>query len=338
MPSALPTILRRIQDQDDAPTLGAGQDGYALTWDNSSSAFVATALAAGVTINDGTTTLTEVWSSLKTSNEIGTVNSSLSSHTSDLTPHRIINDGSTAATVLWSASKINAELASKGGGDFKADGSVAMTGSLNLAATATISTDADVLHTFGRASVGFFGSTDYAGFAHRDRANVPNFALLQRYTGETILNASSGQLIYLRNANVSKLTVSSSSVDFIDTPIVSTDGDTSYDFGRTSIGYDGTNSDRASFAHRDRMNSGQFALSQDALGHTYLNSSSTRSIYFSENSIVVAEMTSSGLNVTGEVQTDTLRIDQTPVAETPTPTHTIVININGTVYRIPCLV
>lgn len=34
----------RIQDQDDAPSLGAGQNGYALTWDNASGAFVATAL------------------------------------------------------------------------------------------------------------------------------------------------------------------------------------------------------------------------------------------------------------------------------------------------------
>lgn len=31
----------RIQDQDDAPALGAGQNGYALTWDNATGAFVA---------------------------------------------------------------------------------------------------------------------------------------------------------------------------------------------------------------------------------------------------------------------------------------------------------
>ena len=36
--------ITRIQDGDDAPALGAGQDGYALTWDNASGAFVATAL------------------------------------------------------------------------------------------------------------------------------------------------------------------------------------------------------------------------------------------------------------------------------------------------------
>jgi len=36
--------ITRIQDSDDAPALGAGQNGYALTWDNASGAFVATAL------------------------------------------------------------------------------------------------------------------------------------------------------------------------------------------------------------------------------------------------------------------------------------------------------
>lgn len=33
-----------------------------------------------------------------------------------------------------------------------------------------------------------------------------------------------------------------------------------------------------------------------------------------------------------------LRIDQAPVAATPTPTHTVTINLNGTNYRIPCVI
>jgi len=45
----------RIQDQDDAPTLGAGQNGYALTWDNASGAFVATALFTGGLLATGAT-------------------------------------------------------------------------------------------------------------------------------------------------------------------------------------------------------------------------------------------------------------------------------------------
>lgn len=50
MAIATPTVVR-IQDQHDAPVLGAGQDGYALTWDNATGAFVASRhlLASGAT-------------------------------------------------------------------------------------------------------------------------------------------------------------------------------------------------------------------------------------------------------------------------------------------------
>jgi hypothetical protein len=43
--TAIRTITR-LQDADDAPTLGAGQDGYALAWNNATSAFLATSLNA----------------------------------------------------------------------------------------------------------------------------------------------------------------------------------------------------------------------------------------------------------------------------------------------------
>lgn len=48
--------ITRLQDGDDAPSLGAGQDGYALTWDNASGAFVATALSASGLAADGSVT------------------------------------------------------------------------------------------------------------------------------------------------------------------------------------------------------------------------------------------------------------------------------------------
>jgi len=48
--------ITRLQDGDDAPALGAGQDGYALTWDNASGAFVATALFTGGLLATGATT------------------------------------------------------------------------------------------------------------------------------------------------------------------------------------------------------------------------------------------------------------------------------------------
>lgn len=44
------------------------------------------------------------------------------------------------------------------------------------------------------------------------------------------------------------------------------------------------------------------------------------------------------LDVAGTVQMDGLRIDQAPTAATPTPTHTFTISLNGTTYRVPCVV
>lgn len=52
----------------------------------------------------------------------------------------------------------------------------------------------------------------------------------------------------------------------------------------------------------------------------------------------VATFSTTGLDVVGEARCDTLRIDVAPTAATPTPTHTIPINVNGTVYRVPCVV
>ena len=43
------------------------------------------------------------------------------------------------------------------------------------------------------------------------------------------------------------------------------------------------------------------------------------------------------VGVTGLTTTDTLRVNVTPTAETPTATHTAVFNINGTNYKFLCL-
>lgn len=43
------------------------------------------------------------------------------------------------------------------------------------------------------------------------------------------------------------------------------------------------------------------------------------------------------LDVTALLRCNSFRIDQTPTAETPTPTHTITMSANGVDYKIPCL-
>lgn len=55
MTVALRTITR-LQDADDAPALGAGQNGYTLTWNNATGAFEATALFTGGLLATGATT------------------------------------------------------------------------------------------------------------------------------------------------------------------------------------------------------------------------------------------------------------------------------------------
>ena len=52
-------------------------------------------------------------------------------------------------------------------------------------------------------------------------------------------------------------------------------------------------------------------------------------------SIGEAGVSGAKLNVNGLLRTDSFRIDQTPTAESLTPTHSITISVNGTSYKIP---
>ena len=65
--------------------------------------------------------------------------------------------------------------------------------------------DDDVTSYFGRAAIGAHVNTDYATFAHIDCNNSNNYALEQYRTGETHLNAKSGQPIRFRIANGDKM-------------------------------------------------------------------------------------------------------------------------------------
>lgn len=56
------------------------------------------------------------------------------------------------------------------------------------------------------------------------------------------------------------------------------------------------------------------------------------------NNTEVVRITAASVNVTGALQCDSLRVDQNPTAETPVPTHTFTVSLNGTTYRVPCLV
>lgn len=292
MPAALPVVYSRIQDLTDAPTLGAGQNGQTMVWNNATSSFDAQALFTQ-------TAADALYYPLASGNSLS---SSLTTHTSDATLHRTIDDSGSATTDLWSASKIASELSSKGVGDFLADGSVAMTGNLDLGGSTIESNDANTAHLLGRASVGHVGFSDHAGFAHRDNATATNYAFMQgSSTGNTFVNARSGAGIYLRNGNVTRAIISTT-FDLTSTELDSDDADSAHLLGRASIGYDGTNSDFAAFSHRDSTSGTEYAICQSSAGATFLNCASTAYVSMRVANVEKARLASNGylgINTTG---------------------------------------
>ena len=61
----------------------------------------------------------------------------------------------------------------------------------------------------GQAHIGYTGTSNYAGFAHKDMTSRSNFALMQSNTGRTIVNTASGQDMAFKVANVEKMTLES---------------------------------------------------------------------------------------------------------------------------------
>ena len=61
--------------------------------------------------------------------------------------------------------------------------------------------DQDGSAQIGRAHVGYVGSSDFAAFAHQDRATATEYALAHRSTGQTDINTSAGTNLTLRYAS-----------------------------------------------------------------------------------------------------------------------------------------
>ena len=70
------------------------------------------------------------------------------------------------------------------------------------------SPDADVNHIFGRARIGGVAS-DHASFAHYDNNTVAGYTVLADSGGNAYINAKTGAVVYIRNNNVDKVTISS---------------------------------------------------------------------------------------------------------------------------------
>ena len=85
--------------------------------------------------------------------------------------------------------------------------------------------------------------------------------------------------------------------------LVMDDSDASAQIGRTHLGYDGTNSDMAIFAHQDNANQTDFCLRQRSNGQTEINAKSGQSISFKVASANRAILKSSGhLNLLDDIK------------------------------------
>lgn len=214
--------------------------------------------------------------------------SGIAGHVADESIHRAIDDSGSATTVLWSANKIAAEIAANvPTGVLLADGSVSMAGNFNLADNLLISDDADSLHLFGRAAVGDAGVADSAFFSHRDFMSATEHGFRQTNLGSTVVNSAGAAFLYLRQGNENRIVLTSGRVDFYapidlrDNGIDSDDADLDFALGRTSIGHDGANADRAIFAHRDHATSTGFLVAQDADGAARFNTATGKPMRFS---------------------------------------------------------
>lgn len=81
-----------------------------------------------------------------------------------------------------------------------------------------------------------------------------------------------------------------------------------------------------------------FELQRAGVVSGYYGANATGPFLATPDLTVRIQASTTGMDVTGEARCDTLRIDVNPTAATPTPTHTMPVNCNGTVYRVPCVI
>ena len=67
--------------------------------------------------------------------------------------------------------------------------------------------DQDGSAQIGRAHVGYVGSSDFAAFAHQDRATTTEYALAHRSTGQTDINTAAGTNLTFRYASAIRATL-----------------------------------------------------------------------------------------------------------------------------------
>ena len=157
----------------------------------------------------------------------------------------------------------------------------------------------DSVSILGRWRVGYDGVTaDKAVIGHYDMFGGVNYALMQNSSGLAAVNCAAGQNVELRVANVEtvvKVTTGNCLVQ--GTLQVSPDTDAIAEIGRARIGYDGTNSDFAVFAHYDNFTDGNYAIRQGTGGTTKVNAGTGLSIVLAINDSAIANVAAAGLTI-----------------------------------------
>jgi len=143
----------------------------------------------------------------------------------------------------------------------------------------------------GGAGIAFDGTTAN-GVATRKNATTASIESKFTYDGANENLSLTGTFNHTGSHNISgTLTLTGP----IGVPLlVMDDSDASAQIGRTHLGYDGTNSDMAVFAHQDMATQTNFALRQRSTGQTELNATSGQSISFKISSANKATLNSSG--------------------------------------------
>jgi|GEM_PF-848435 len=129
--------------------------------------------------------------------------------------------------------------------DIDTSGNIAASGDLSGASLdvtgaiegGSLTVDGAVTSTNGRVNTATIGDNGYgsayAGFSHPNRASQGNYAFMQHSSGDTYVNAPSGEPVNVRINNQNKLVVTNTLVD------ISTDVDVAGDLTVDAIDFDG---------------------------------------------------------------------------------------------------
>ncbi|MCP4438192.1 MAG: hypothetical protein GY810_04545, partial [Aureispira sp.] len=161
-----------------------------------------------------------------------------------------------------------------------------------------VAPDTDVSAEIGRAHVGAMGHGDWAGFSHVDVNGTGSYALLQGATGETRLNAPTGQNTLFTINNVESMRLASNGNVGIGTiaPTHELHVNNLARLGVAEIGTSPAFANYALFGHNtlDHTNGGNYALLQGSSGETHLNAATGQSVSLKINNAEFMRLASNG--------------------------------------------